>query len=90
MNLTYNIDNNNNSNKVNKFGEKSIKSEINTFHFYNLIKKVPKKNIIIVDTSLYKPRKRRSTFFSVNNSINDKSKNSIKHLNIFIQTTINE
>ena len=79
MNLTYNIDNNNNSNKVNKFGEKSIKSEINTFHFSNLIKKVPKKNIIIVDTSLYKPRKRRSTFFSVNNSINDKSKNSINN-----------
>jgi hypothetical protein len=41
------------------------------------MKKDPNKNIITINTSLYKPRKRMSTFFSINNSINDKSKNSI-------------
>ena len=79
LNFTYNNDNNNNSIKKNKFGEKSIKSEINTFHFSNLMKKEPKKNIVTINTSLYKPRKRRSTFFSLNNSINDKSKNSLNN-----------
>ena len=43
------------------------------------MKKEPKKNIVTINTSLYKPRKRRSTFFSLNNSINDKSKNSLNN-----------
>ena len=70
--------NNNKSNKKNKlFIEKSIRSDFNALNFRNIMKKDPNKNIITINTSLYKPRKRMSTFFSINNSINDKSKNSI-------------
>ena len=80
MNSTFKDNINNlNSNKKNKLFDKSIKSDFNAFNFGNIMKKDPNKNIITINTSLYKPRKRMSTFFSNNNSINDKSKNSINN-----------
>ena len=78
-----NIKNNNNNDdifknkKTNKFGEKSIRSDFAPLNFKNIMKKDPNKNIITINTSLYKPKKRRTTVFSIKNNINDKSKNSI-------------
>ena len=77
-----NININNNDEKIknkktNQFGEKSIRSAFAPLSFKNIMKKDPNKNIITINTSLYKPKKRRTTVFSIKNSINDKSKNSI-------------
>ena len=76
-----NINNNNDekikNKKTNQFGEKSIRSAFAPLSFKNIMKKDPNKNIITINTSLYKPKKRRTTVFSIKNSINDKSKNSI-------------
>ena len=43
------------------------------------MKKDPKRNIITINTSLYKPKKRKSHCLSINNSVNNKSKNNINN-----------
>ena len=68
---------NNKTNLQNKLFNKSIRSAFNPFSFGNIMKKDLNKNITTINTSLYKPRKRRSTFLSVNNSINNNSKNCV-------------
>ena len=66
-------------NNKNKYGEKSIRSALSTVNFKNIMKKDPKRNIITINTSLYKPKKRKSHCLSINNSINNKSKNNINN-----------
>ena len=77
------INDEDNINQTNKkyeiFRERSIQSAFNAFSFKNIMKKDTNKNIITINTSLYKPRKRRTTIFSINNSLNDKNKNSLNN-----------
>ena len=77
--INNNIDDNIINKKTNKFGDKSIRSAFSPLSFKDIMKKDTNKNIIIINTSLYKPRKRRTSIFSIKNSVNDKSKNSINN-----------
>ena len=82
INKTYNKISNNNikASQQNLYGEKSIQSEFKVFNFKNIMKKDTKNNIVTINTSLYKPRKRRSSLLSVSNPIIDKNNNNINDL----------
>ena len=63
----------------NKLNDKSIRSAFGILNYKNIMKKDPVKNIITINTSLYKHRKRKASLFSINSSMNDNSKNSINN-----------
>ena len=77
-------------NNNNKFMDKSIRSAFGALNYKKIMKKDPVKNIITINTSLYKHRKRRTSLFSINSSINDKSKNSINNFLKFEEETNKE
>ena len=86
INSTNNIINTEPNNN-NKIFDKSIQSAFGVLNYKNIMKKDPVKNIITINTSLYKHRKRGTSLFSINSSLNEQSKNSINNYLKFEEET---